>query len=52
MRFVPMWLFNSDVFQFWFLRHVYFRIWCPGGSGRVRDCVASGTCGCENGRKR
>lgn len=48
MRFVPTWLFISRPFQS-FLYHVYFRIYCPGGSGRVRDCVASGQCGCRNG---
>lgn len=49
MKFVPIWLFKSYAFQMWFLRPIYFRIWCPGGGGRVRDCVRSGNCGCDNG---
>lgn len=31
-----------------YLYHVYYRFWCPGGDGRVRDCIASGKCGCNN----
>lgn len=33
----------------WYLGKVYYRFWCPGGDGRVRDCIAKGDCGCDNG---
>lgn len=52
MRYVPFWIFKSRPFQA-FLYHVYFRIWCPhpiGDYSSVRDCIASGNCGCNNSR--
>lgn len=54
MKYVPLWIFKSRPFQA-FLYHVYFRYWCPAPIVRelmkVRDCVASGQCGCNNARR-
>lgn len=38
----------SRPFQGWWLAKIYYRIWCPGGNQRVRDCIAAGECGCNN----
>lgn len=50
MKYVPFWIFKSYWFQM-FLAKVYFRYYCPGGDGLVRDCIASGKCGCDNDRR-
>lgn len=50
MKYVPLWLFKTYTFQL-FLAHVYFRFVCPGDGRRVRDCIASGDCGCNNNPK-
>lgn len=43
----PRRTFLTNWFQ-WYLGHVFYRYWCPGGYGRVRDCINGGHCGCDN----
>lgn len=47
VRIAPLWFLLSRPYQA-FLYHVYFRFRCPGDGSRVRDCIASGNCGCNN----
>lgn len=47
VRIAPLSWCLSRPFQA-FTYRVYYRIWCPGGNQRVRDCIAAGECGCNN----
>jgi hypothetical protein len=47
VRLAPVRMVLSRPFQA-FVSRVYFRTWCPGGNGLVRDCIAKGECGCNN----
>lgn len=51
VRIAPLSWCLSWPFQAWWLGRVYFNVWCPADNRTVRDCIASGECGCNNNPK-